>query len=153
MAGNSDSMLIRGLFISVASADGASTVIGSAFARMRGGGSPSEVGRSGADPQNGHFPASKATLRRPEVLAKDVPDPRWRGREALEHGGTGHTKPFSQISLSRSRDDYAPSPAPKPVWQGSGACAVYGTNFRTASSLESTLPATGGVRGVLGCRC
>ena len=38
MAGNSDSMLIRGLVIGVASADGASTVVGSAFAKMRGGG-------------------------------------------------------------------------------------------------------------------
>ena len=153
MAGNSDSMLIRGLAIGVASADGASTVFRSAFAKMRGGGSPSELGLSGPDRQNGHLPESKATPRCSATLAKEVPDPRWRGREALRHGGTGHTKPFSQSGLSRSRDDYAPSLAPKPVWQGSGACAVYGTNFRTASSLESTLPATGGIRGVLGCQC
>ena len=44
MAGNSDSMLIRGLVIGVASADGASTVIGSAFAKMRGGGAVLSLG-------------------------------------------------------------------------------------------------------------
>ena len=40
MAENSDSMLIRGLAIGVASADGAFTVSRSAFAKMRGGGQP-----------------------------------------------------------------------------------------------------------------
>lgn len=157
MAKNSDSMLLRWLIIGLASADGAFAFAGSAFAKMRGGGSPSELGRPGADPENWNLTEDVA-LRpcrpsRPKpARAKEVLGPSWGDCEALGHRDAGHAKPLAHGDLSRFRG-HEPKPAPKPVWHGSLARVVYGASFSTAISLESTLPLTGGIREGLGCRC